>query len=487
MARGRRLHVVVLGEPSAVVDHVRGELAGRGHDAIFGSVMGSTVDAVRAQLDRPHDARVIDIAQPGALELMSSSCVSHSEGRPTLVVIPPDDAGAALDALRAGAAAVLLSDASPARVSRALDALLAPLELRAAEDECAASESALAEGVPIGVLLAQDGVIVNANQALATLLGVSPSSLPGRAVGDLVQPEDAELVQRRALMAAAWAGAARLRPAPEGEPIQARLLMAPCARMGRPAVHLVVQDLSPEACASRELAEFRALSAEGRELVFLGSLVQSVVHDLRNPLQASMFGLSALKACVASGRPLSAEPVALLERKVREIDAILAELHECAQPWRLTRMPFPLHELLGGAEATLRDIAREREVSLHIQADAAHFDVHVDPPRLKQALLNIVRSSIEASPPGNTVTVRAGATDDLVWLEVDDQRQAPPGGGPDSEFADGASRGSRRRLAISRRIIEAHEGTLRLERRPTGARARIELPAAARVGATPRS
>ena len=478
MTRGRRLHVVVLGEPSAVIDRLRDELAERGHGASFGSVLSASLDSARARLDVPHDARVIDVAQPRALELVASH--GRSEDRPTLVVVPPDDARAALEALRAGAAAVLLSDASPAQVSRALDALLAPLELRTAEDECAASESALSEGLPTGVLLAQDGVIVSANRALARLLGVDPTSLPGRNVGDVVQPDDAELVQRRALMGAAWSGPAKLRDTS----VETRLLMAPCARNGRPAVHVVVQDLSPEACASREVSEFRALSTERRELVFLGSLVQSVVHDLRNPLQAAMFGLSALKACVASGKPLSGEPVALLERKVREIDAILAELHECAQPWKLMRMPFPLHELLGGAEATLRDVARERDVSLDVQSGDAHFDVHVDPPRLKQALLNIVRASIEASPPGNSVSVRAGATDDLVWLEVDDQRQAPPeegASGAESEFSAGAGRGSRRRLAISRRIIEAHEGTLRLERRAQGARARIELPAAARV------
>jgi PAS domain S-box-containing protein len=473
MARGRRLHVVVLGEPSATIDRLRDELAARGHEASVGSVMGSPLDAVRAELDRPHDARVIDVAQPGALELLSAS----ERPRPTLVVVPKDDAGAALEALRVGAAAVLLSDAPPALVTRALDALLAPLELRASEDEWTTSKGALAEAIPTAVLLAQDGVIVSANRALARLLGLEPASLPGRPVSDLVDPDDADLVQRRALMAAAWTGAAKLRDTR----VEARLLMAPCARMGRPAVHVVIQDLSPEARTSRELAEFRTLSAERRELVFLGSLVQSVVHDLRNPLQAAMFGLSALKACVASGKAPSGEPVALLERKVREIDAILAELHECAQPWRLTRLPFPLHELLGGAETTLREAAREREVTLKVEVDDARFDVAVDPPRLKQALLNIMRASIEASPPGGVVLVRAGATDDLVWIEVDDQRQAPPEEGVDSEFAAGAGRGARRRLAISRRIIEAHDGTLRLERRTAGARARLELPAAARV------
>lgn len=483
MPRGRRLHVVVLGEPSTVIDRVREELARRGHEAIVGSVLGSTVESVRAQLDHPHDARVIDVAQPGALELLSARA-NRGGDRPTLVVVAPDDAGAALDALRAGAAAVLSSDATPATLCRSLDSLLAPLELRAAEDEYAASERALAEGLPIGVLLAQDGVIVSANRALATLLGATHASLPGRPVSDLVHADDAERVQRRALMANAWSGAVKLRLAAKDGQTEARLQMTRCARMGRPAVHVVVQELSPEACASREVAEFRALSTERRELVFLGSLVQSVVHDLRNPLQAAMFGLSTLKACVASGKAVSADPVTLLERKVREIDAILAELHECAQPWRLTRMPFPLHELLGGTEAALRDIARERDVSLVVESNDARFDVQVDPPRLKQALLNIVRTSIEASPPGNLVTVRAGANEDLVWVEVDDQRQAPPDDGAEGEFSAGAARGSRRRLAISRRIIEAHDGTLRLERRPSGARARIELPAAARVTAS---
>lgn len=316
--------------------------------------------------------------------------------------------------------------------------------------------AALLRALPVGVLRVEGGRVTAANPALAERLGAEVEALAGRSLASLFHGDDAPEVERRARAGAPWTGRARLAAA-GGTPLAARLTVAPAP----PGCWLVVDLGAPD----------DGPAGEREELVFLGSLVQSVVHDLRNPLQAAMFALSTLRATPATR---SAESLGVLERKVREIEAILAELHECAQPWRPVLLPFPLGELVEGARVALADAARERQVELRVEP-AGGVEVRVDPPRMKQALVNLARIAVEASPPGSAVVMRAGV--DAArggWIEVRDERQAPPG----TDFTAGAGRGSRRRLAIARRTVEAHGGQLRVEPcAPRGARARVELPA----------
>lgn len=280
----------------------------------------------------------------------------------------------------------------------------------------------------------------------------------------------------RVVVAAAADDLAALASGPPALVVVTPELAAPALRSGAAALARV--DATPgevERALDALLApiERRVLEGGNEELLFLGSLVQSVVHDLRNPLQAALFGLSTLRA-VQAGK--AAEPLAMLERKVREIEGILAELHESAQPWRPVVLPFPLGELLEGARTALAEAARERQVELRVEPAATPIEVQVDPPRLKKALMNLVRIAVEASVPGAVVVLSAGlGPDGRGWVEVVDDRQAPPEG---ADFAAGAGRGSRRRLAIARRTIEAHGGVLEVEpRSPRGARARVVLPA----------
>lgn len=462
MTRG--LDVVVLagagqGRLRAALEPVVAALTARGHRALA----APPYDA-RALLAGPHDARVVALAgaDDPALDGLGS-------GAPALVVAPPDAVAAGL---RAGAAAALpLGDEDDAgALARALDALLGPLERRATDERWTASTAALLAALPLAALVVVDEVVVHANPGAGDLFGIPEAELAGWSLAALFSVEDAPEVRRRALAAAAWSGDARL--AEGGDPV--RVTLVPAVWRGRDALHVLLRETSSEGEAARALAEARAVVAERQELVFLGGLVQSLVHDLRNPLQAALFALAGARGGPRGQPP--GEALGMLERKVREIDAILAEVHEYAQPWRPTRLPFPAVELLHGARSAVLAGAAERGVELVVDDVAAGFEVSVDPPRLKHALANLTWLAVEASPPGSRVTLRAGRDDDgrRAWLEVDDDRVAPPGA--EAQAAATAGRGARRRLAISHRIVEAHGGALRLERRaPQGLRARLLL------------
>lgn len=185
-----------------------------------------------------------------------------------------------------------------------------------------------------------------------------------------------------------------------------------------------------------------------------------LVHEVRSPVAALV--------AIAEAAPASTADTAACSRLVE------LALDACAALDRLVR------------EAAVGTIRRER-VDLvrlvHDVAEAATLDgrariaiaapspplvVHADPLRLRQALDNLLRNAVSASPPGSEIELEVSASRDAVRIAVSD---AGPGiAEPDREriFEPGVRLtgdrpGSGLGLAIARAIVDAHGGTLSVE------------------------
>lgn len=114
-----------------------------------------------------------------------------------------------------------------------------------------------------------------------------------------------------------------------------------------------------------------------------------------------------------------------------------------------------------------------------------------DPDRLQQVIANLLDNACKNSPPDKPVSLALERTGDEVRIVVEDQ-----GTGIDPEYVDlifdkfvrgraGAVTGTGLGLYISRRIVEAHDGTIRVESAPgLPTRFIVELPAGERAEAT---
>src|SRR6185312_14723528 len=134
---------------------------------------------------------------------------------------------------------------------------------------------------------------------------------------------------------------------------------------------------------------------------------------------------------------------------------------------------------------------REASARLVVELDAARHTVRGDPTRLQQIFWNVINNAAKFTGPEGYITVRSfdsGAG--RVTVEVSDT-----GAGIDpsvlprlfNAFEQGEVRAGRQQaglglgLAISRRLAEAHGGTIsaRSDGRGRGATFTVELPAAA--------
>jgi len=228
----------------------------------------------------------------------------------------------------------------------------------------------------------------------------------------------------------------------------------------------------------------RALEASDR---LKTAVLSSVSHELKTPIASLRAGLSMLSMPEAGLAPEHCEMVAGLDRQTSRLDHLVSDLLTMARleaEVSLERTPQPLDEMLGSALRALGPLLDGFD--LRVEVPAGLPPLLVDELQLERVLTNLLENAVEWTPAGGRITVGAERDGDraAVWVE----NQGPPIAADElervfSKFWTRRKGGSGLGLAISRRIVEAHGGTIRAENRPDGPRFTCHLPLAAAVPA----
>lgn len=141
-------------------------------------------------------------------------------------------------------------------------------------------------------------------------------------------------------------------------------------------------------------------------------------------------------------------------------------------------------ELIGDVVTTARVLAENKGLELHVRGDEA--EIAIDPVRIKQVLFNLLSNAVKFTDSGS-VSVLTRLRNDRFVITV-----ADTGHGMDAESltyifepfrqVDGSSTrkagGTGLGLAITRKLVELHGGSIRVESQPgQGSSFMVELPA----------
>ncbi len=202
----------------------------------------------------------------------------------------------------------------------------------------------------------------------------------------------------------------------------------------------------------------------------------SVAHELRTPLMTANGYLELIQSGAVKGEDTS-RAIDTIARNVRQINALVNDIL-FLQELDLILPKFEPVDMQKIAETVIRNYAhraRQKDCALRLIPDPALPPVSGDAKSLERALTALVDNAIKFSPEGGSVDIRTSMADGRVKVSVHDR-----GIGIDeetrlhifdrfyhldrigSQLFSGIGLG----LAITRQVIQQHNGTLELESEP---------------------
>jgi signal transduction histidine kinase len=249
-------------------------------------------------------------------------------------------------------------------------------------------------------------------------------------------------------------------------------------------VWLLVDSLrKKEATLDRNLAELdrtrQRLFIE-EKLAAVGRLSSAIAHEIRNPVAMISSSLS-----MASGHHLALsdrqEMFDIAAKEALRLEKLTSEFLAYAHPRHPAKTSTNVSDTLNYVANACRAYGAEKEVHMHVDA-AEELAADMDGAQIQQALLNLVKNAIDASPAGQPVYLRArNAPGTGVLLEIENSGPAIPSealGRLFEPFHTTKAVGTGLGLAITRNICRAHAGDITLSSNEPGRVGfTIQLPA----------
>lgn len=238
---------------------------------------------------------------------------------------------------------------------------------------------------------------------------------------------------------------------------------------------------------ARLLEESAAAKVQQSErLAAIGQMVTGLAHESRNVLQRSHACLEALLLDIED-RPEALKQAHRIQNALDRLHILYEEVRNYAAPINLDREVVDLVRLTSTAwynlETRWRDFGTTLAMNCLHPADAIIF---ADRHRLDQVLTNLLQNAIDAAGPAGAICCTIARTPNNTHCSLTIEDNGPGISGERfsrifEPFFTTKSKGTGLGLAITRRIIEAHQGTIQVDRSELGgARMRISLPAHAR-------
>jgi signal transduction histidine kinase len=207
--------------------------------------------------------------------------------------------------------------------------------------------------------------------------------------------------------------------------------------------------------------EHEMLRAE--QLAAVGQVAAGVAHELRNPLTSiKMLVQNGLEDDTARGLP--AEDLTIIEREARRMEQCIQLFLDFARPPRSERRRTNLLQVVERALALVEGRARRQKVEIASDLPAESVYLMIDPEQVHQVLVNLLLNALDALPRGGKVrvTLENSASGDVVLRVRDSGPGISPRIGPRlfEPFISDKESGIGLGLSISKRLIEAHGGTI---------------------------
>ncbi|WP_134686361.1 PAS domain S-box protein [Brevibacillus migulae] len=321
-----------------------------------------------------------------------------------------------------------------------------------------------------------EGKCLYISPACQTVLGYEPREMVGQYVWQYFHPDERVQFHLKELRASflekkSYTVTCRLRTkwgAYTWFEILGKPVMDP--RTGR------IQEIIAVARDITERMKTQELLQNSEKLTLVGQLAAGIAHEIRNPLTA----LKGFLQLMQSGNQQKQEYFSIMSSELARIELIVSELLVLAKPQTSAFQERNLHTLINHVVTLIDTEAIIKNVQISVEVDDNVQWIRCDENQLKQAFLNFLKNAIEAMPDGGTISIKVWKDTDRVIIQFIDNGCGIPEemirrlGEP---FFTTKDSGTGLGFMVSRRIIENHQGSIRLTSQPNqGTTVEVALP-----------
>ncbi|GAA5484461.1 PAS domain-containing protein [Haloferula sargassicola] len=249
-------------------------------------------------------------------------------------------------------------------------------------------------------------------------------------------------------------------------------------------------------------AQEQLIQAEKMESI--GRLASGVAHEVKNPLAMIGMGLELLARKIPDEDETAKETIERMKRGIERAKRIVKGLVDFSSARQFKLEPVPVNQVVRDALSLVEYQLKRENVTVVEELGEDLPQVEVDLPKLEQVLVNLIINAQQAMESGGSITLRTYATrlsdvkrdqglrtsrhlrmnDHVVCIEVADTGPGIPVENLKKLYdpfftTKPTGVGTGLGLAVSRKIVELHQGRLELLNREDGqgALARITLNA----------
>lgn len=233
------------------------------------------------------------------------------------------------------------------------------------------------------------------------------------------------------------------------------------------------------ASTRRRRARWRSV----QRLAELGTLAGGLAHEIKNPLSTVLLNLQLLQEDLDPADPAYSRfrsRLTTVSREASRLREILDDFLRFAGKIELRRIEVDLNILLEELVDFFAPQAQLNHVQLRFKPHGAPLLIRIDPRLIKQTILNLMINALQAMPRGGDLILSASAEKDSAVIDVIDTGSGIPADELEKIFHAYYSTkkgGTGLGLAMSQRIIQAHDGQLTVNSEPgKGSDFKVRLP-----------
>ncbi len=340
-------------------------------------------------------------------------------------------------------------------------------------------EARISDGL---ILLTKTLEIKRINSAAETVLGYKHQEVTGQHISNILIGTD--LVNKALRDAQNSSSAFRLGDnirlyRRNGEPFQAIIRIFPIIqRQQVEEILILIQDLSEQEFIKKQTQQLE-------QRAFLGEVTATFAHEIRNPVHNISIGLQLMARNLQQDDPKQ-QDIDLMIQDCDRIAELIKSVLAFSKPIEYEMENVNIGQMFEHLLARLHSRIKRANVESSLQISPDCPTVIGNMHALEQVINNLVSNALQAmQPDGGRLVIKAHPIHtpegrQLVEISIADTGRGIPKENQErifQPFFTTEEKGTGLGLAVSKRILTAHKGTIRLTSFPGGTIFHIQLPA----------